>query len=140
EDSYSYDRTQHGRMLIRNVDTDRPDTEADYVATCFTLISEPIDGCDVHIEGELTGRRLDEASRMTYDPAAGVYRITLPLKQGAYNYRYVAVDRHTRHPKEGLIEGNFHQTVNEYTIRVYYRPRTARGYRLAGVTVITNDR
>lgn len=137
---YSYDRTQHGRMLIRNVDTDRPDTEADYVATGFTLISEPIDGCDVHIEGELTGRRLDEASRMTYDPAAGAYRITLPLKQGAYNYRFVAVDRHTRRPKEGLIEGNFHQTVNEYTIRVYYRPRTARGYRLAGVTVITNDR
>ena len=137
---YAYDRTQHGRMLVRTVDSDRPDTEADYVDTGFTLVSEPIEGCDVYIEGELTGRRLDETSRMDYDTTAGAYRLTLPLKQGAYNYRYLAVDRRTGRPIEGLIEGNFHQTVNEYTIRVYYRPRTARGYRLAGVTVITNDR
>ena len=137
---YTYDRTQHGRMLVRTVDSDRPDTEADYVDTGFTLVSEPIEGCDVYVEGELTYRRLDKTSRMDYDPTAGAYRLTLPLKQGAYNYRYLAVDRRTERPIEGLIEGNFHQTVNEYTIRVYYRPRTARGYRLAGVTVITNDR
>ena len=77
---------------------------------------------------------------MDYDRSAGAYRLTLPLKQGAYNYRFVAVDRRTGLPDEGLIEGNFHQTVNEYTIKVYYRPRSGRGYRLAGMTVITTDR
>ncbi len=51
---YTYDRTQHGRMLVRTVDSDRPDTEADYVDTGFTLVSEPIEGCDVYVEGELT--------------------------------------------------------------------------------------
>ncbi len=41
---------------------------------------------------------------MDYDPTAGAYRLTLPLKQGAYNYRYLAVDRRTERPIEGLIE------------------------------------
>lgn len=140
DSQYVFDQTQHGRALVRSVDTDRPDTEADYVDVSFTLETEPFEGYDVYVEGELTGRRLDAANRMDYDRSAGAYRLNLPLKQGAYNYRFVAVDRRTGLPDEGLIEGNFHQTVNEYTIKVYYRPRSGRGYRLAGMTVITTDR
>ena len=137
---YVYDQTQHGRMLIRSTDTDRHNTEADYADVSFRLVTDPIPGHDIYLEGEMTGRRLDAFSHMTYDFASGAYRLTLPLKQGAYNYQFVALDRRTGQPSEGLIEGNFHQTVNEYTIKVYYRPRTGRGYRLAGMTVITTDR
>lgn len=137
---YVYDQTQHGRMLIRSTDTDRHNTEADYADVSFRLVTDPIPGHDIYLEGEMTGRRLDAFSRMKYDFASGAYRLTLPLKQGAYNYQFVALDRRTGQPSEGLIEGDFHQTVNEYTIKVYYRPRTGRGYRLAGMTVITTDR
>lgn len=130
---YQYDQTQHGRFTVREYNSSNSDTEAEYILTTFTLESPKLDGADVYIEGELTGRRLDDGSRMKYNPIAGCYERTLLLKQGAYDYRYIAVPRRSGKPDMSYTEGNFCDTSNDYTVSVYYRRPGERFDRLAGI-------
>ncbi|MDE6512236.1 MAG: hypothetical protein K2L00_09140, partial [Muribaculaceae bacterium] len=61
----------------------------------------------------------------------GGYYLEMPLKQGSYNYRYAAVPRRgQRHPDPSVIEGNKHETRNEYRVQVWYRPIGGRYDRL----------
>lgn len=128
---YSYDQTQQGRYLIREYNSTDSDLGADYVTVHFLLDSPEVIDADVYVEGEFTGYRHDDASRMHYDYSRGAYLLEMPLKQGSYNYRYVAVPRiGNRLPDPSLIEGNKHETRNEYRVQVWYRPIGARYSRL----------
>lgn len=137
---YFYDRTQHGRYIVRTVEAeDDSDIRADYVLTHFTLEMPPLTGADIYIEGDLTGRRADPLSRMVYNYDEGRYEQSILLKQGAYNYQYLAVP----HGVSGVsltapVEGDKWETVNEYTVSVYHRPRGSRLDRLVGHTSTTS--
>lgn len=130
---YSYDSTQHGRFFVRESSSSRSDTEADYVLTHFALEMPELPDGDIFIEGDLTQRRFDPLSRMVYNRSTGRYEQSLLLKQGAYNYRYLAVPSGSLRGDTSPVEGDFHQTTNEYTIKVYNRPRGSRFDRLIGV-------
>lgn len=134
--SYLYDSTQQGRYLVRDVDTSDSDTEADYVLTHFTLQMPPIAGADIFIDGDLTDRRFTPASHMVYNHASGCYEQSLLLKQGAYNYQYLAVPNGSERGYTSPVEGDKYQTVNEYTVRVYHRPKGTRFDRLVGITTV----
>ena len=128
---YSYDQTQQGRFLVREYNATDSDLGADYVTVHFRLDAPEVVDADVFVEGEFTGWRLDSSTRMTYDYQQGAYLLEMPLKQGSYNYRYVAVPRRgDRRPDPSVIEGNKHETRNEYRIQVWYRPIGARYDRL----------
>lgn len=146
---YSYDSTQHGRFLVREYNAADPDTEADYSVVHFTLKMLPLLDADVYLDGDLTYRHLDDNSRMTYDPEAGVYHKALLLKQGAYNYRYLALpssaSREAKRASQPAartadVEGDFYQTVNEYEVAVYYRAPGERYDRLLGYTLLFSGR
>ncbi|MDE6066757.1 MAG: DUF5103 domain-containing protein [Duncaniella sp.] len=134
--SYLYDSTQQGRYVVRSVDTQESDTEADYVLTHFTLLMPPIAGADIFIDGDLTDRRMDPSSHMVYNHSTGAYEQSMLLKQGAYNYQYLVVPNGSDRGLTAPVEGNKYQTVNEYTIRVYHRPRGTRFDRLVGITTV----
>ena len=134
--SYLYDSTQQGRYLVRSVDTQQSDTEADYVLTHFTLEMPPIAGADIFIDGDLTDRRWNPSSHMVYNHSSGAYEQSLLLKQGAYNYQYLVVPNGSDRGQTAPVEGNKYQTANEYTIRVYHRPRGTRFDRLVGITTV----
>jgi hypothetical protein len=127
---YEYDQDQNGKFFINEINSTDPSIQADYVITHFELqsveLAEPL-----FLEGDLTGRRLDMDSRMAYDADRGVYYKTLLLKQGLYNYRYVTADG-----SPAPIEGNYYETVNEYTILLYHRAPGARYDRLIGTAVV----
>lgn len=128
--SYSYDEDQNGRFLIRNAEANDNDTEADYFYTKFTLkASEPFIE-PVFINGNFTYNTFDERYMMQYDALEEEYSLTLPLKQGAYNYQYLAKsgNRYTT----ALTEGNYYETENEYSIYVYHRPLGSRSDLLVG--------
>lgn len=150
---YRYDRTQHGRYFVREYNAEDSDTEADYVMVLFTLDMLPVPGCDIYLDGDFMLRRFDERSKMEYNPSEGRYEKLLPLKQGAYNYKYLAVPKeipveygHISQPmttpgdaapagKYSLtagVEGDHYQTVNEYRVAVYYRRPGDRYDRLLG--------
>lgn len=133
ESQYSYDETQQGRFLVREYNATDSNLGADYVTVHFTLDVPEVVDADVFVEGEFSGYRLDDSYRMHYDRDAHAYRLELPLKQGSYNYRYVAVPRGgDRTPDSSLIEGDHHETRNEYRVQVWYHPPGARYRRLAG--------
>ena len=139
---YYFDSTQHGRFFIREYNSQESDTEADYSVVHFTLKMLPLLEADVYIDGDLTYRHFDDSSKMKYDEEAGVYHKAMLLKQGAYNYQYVALP----HSKKGAaartadVEGDFYQTVNEYQAAIYYRAPGERYDRLLGFTLLYSGR
>lgn len=136
DETYLYDRTQAGAFRVRAAGVGDSDTEADYVLTHFTLAVPPMRDFDIFLEGDLTGRRYDPESRMVYNHASGAYEQSLLLKQGSYNYQYVAVPSGSLTGDAAVIEGNKYQTNNQYTLRAYHRPRGSRFDRLVGTATI----
>ena len=69
---------------------------------------------------------------MNYNDRNGTYEISLLLKQGFYNYKYVVVDKYGN-LDEGFISGNFDETENNFKVIAYYRDLGARYDRLIGM-------
>ena len=136
--NYIYDQTQHGRFLVRELNATDSDLGADYVNVRFLLQIPEQPGAQVYVQGEMTDPFPQAASRMVYSPELEAYTLTLPLKQGSYNYRYAIRAPGDQAPSPAPIEGNHFETRNEYTVHVYYRPPGTRGDRLLGVATIRN--
>lgn len=135
--NYEYDRTQHGRFLVREYNATDSDLGADYITVHFMLDMPRLRDADIYIDGEMTHDRFDSSNRMVFDSEAGLYRLEMPLKQGAYNYRYVTLPVSGKGiPSSKLTEGNKFETGNEYWVCVYYHPPGSRGDRLIGFYTI----
>lgn len=139
---YIYDRTQFGRFKIREYNSTDSDLGADYIDTHFTLDFPEVMNADIFLDGEFTGHLLLPQYRMRYDYDTRLYHATIPLKQGSYNYRYVASPRNAgdspqRAATPSLIEGNKAETINEYRIQVFVRKHGSRADRLVSDTTIT---
>lgn len=137
---YAYDSTQHGRFFIREYNSAESDTEADYAVVHFILDQPQLDGWTIYLDGDFTCRRFDQASIVPFNPATGRYEKAVLLKQGAYNYQYLAVRTGESVGTPRIIEGNKYQTTNEYLIKVYTRGPVDRTDRLIAVTLTTTAR
>lgn len=133
---YSYDSTQHGRFYIREQESAESDTEADYVVTHFYLEMPEAPGLDIYLDGDLVNRRLDGTSKMQYNNDIQAYEKALLLKQGSYNYQYIAVPQGMSSGLTSTVEGDFYNTANEYQISVYRRLPSERADRLMGYHTI----
>lgn len=136
EHEYTYDQTQQGRFKIDSYNATDPDLGADYIDVHFTLDFPRLMNGEIYVNGDFTSNRYDDRYRMQYDTESGLYSLTLPLKQGSYNYQYVAVKDGETKGSTALIEGNKYETQNEYDVTVYYRSPTGRADRLIGRTVV----
>jgi len=132
--TYGYDQDQNGRFLIRNAEAQDNDTEADYFITQFTLKADEPFLEPVYINGGFTYNSFDERYLMEYDFVEKEYTKSLLLKQGAYNYQYLA--KRGNSYTTSLIEGNYYETENEYQILIYYRPLGSRSDLLVGSLLI----
>ncbi|GHT71088.1 hypothetical protein FACS189455_2100 [Bacteroidia bacterium] len=130
--SYSYDEDANGKYIIRNRDGVDYDTEADYFFAHFYLPAQQPFNDDVYILSEIFNNIADECSKMDYSEKEKAYVKTLILKQGYYNYLYVTKKKGSDALSTALIEGNFFQTENQYSVYVYYRPAGARYDKLIG--------
>lgn len=130
---YTYNPDINGNYLITNIDATNPNIEADYVWMHFSLKPDPwFQDKEVHVYGNYNNYALEESNKMIYDEQDKVYRSTMLLKQGFYNYKYVAVNRDGS-LEEGTISGNFYQTENNYKVLVYYRDLGARYDKIIGL-------
>lgn len=130
--SHSYDRTQHGRFKVAEYNSTDSDLGADYVTVHFTLAAPGLAGKEIYVDGDFTNHRFDGFNRMTYDPSTGMHTAEIPLKQGSYNYRYVVAPQRGEEPDGTPVEGDYHETENEYLVLVYQREPGSRGDRLVG--------
>ncbi|MDE5652032.1 MAG: DUF5103 domain-containing protein [Muribaculaceae bacterium] len=133
--NYSFDSTQHGRFKIDEYNSTDPDLGADYIMTHFSLDMPEIPGAEIYVEGDLSLRGFSDSNRMKYLPEEGIYTLSIPLKQGSYNYQYVVVDKDARGvpgspADQSAVEGDHFETLNEYNVYVWMRTPGSRYDRL----------
>lgn len=137
DSDYIYDSTQRGRFMIDEFNATDPDLGADYVTVHFTLDAPEIMDGDIYLDGDLTLHSRDSRYKMQYDRSRGLYTLQLPLKQGSYNYQYVAVPKGRKGKgTSSPVEGDKFETINEYLVKVFHRPPGSRGDRLIGASTI----
>ena len=134
---YSFAYDLDGAFYILNQDGTDPRTDADYAHMFFTLGTQrsPLDGTP-YMLGRFNDYRLDENSKMHYDPSNHKFAIAVFLKQGVYDYTYVWVDKATGKQDDIALEGSHFETENDYQILVYYHPAGARWEELAGYQLL----
>ncbi|MEG2180732.1 MAG: DUF5103 domain-containing protein [Bacteroidales bacterium] len=134
---YYYDRDQNGKYIIRKSDAEINETEADYFMVHFCLEEEnPFIEGSIHLAGDFTYNRFTDETKLIYNFEQRRYEAALLLKQGHYNYQYLFLPRNGTKASPALMEGNFHETENEYLIKVYHRPPGQRYDRLIGYSLI----
>jgi hypothetical protein len=141
---YVYYHDLNGIYTIENADGDNPNWQSDYAHVHFTFVppgNQAYAGKDLYLFGELTNYTADDASRMVFNPGKGAYEATLFLKQGYYNYSYVAIDAKEKTNNRfsfASTEGNYNTTENNYTVLVYYRAFGGRYDELLGYTQVNS--
>ncbi len=130
----------NGNFIIEHLEENNPDLKGDYAKVLFAAgIDQALFDTDVYVVGEMTDWQLKEEFKMVYNPAVGSYVTQAFLKQGYYNYYYATVPEGEKEMNFEEFEGNWHQTENDYTILVYYRPFGARHDRLAAVRTFSSN-
>jgi len=129
---YTYNPDINGNFEITAIDRTDVDVEADYTMIHFSLLHDEFKDKDIHVYGNFNAFAIEEFTKMEFNPESKHYECLLKLKQGFYNYKYVAVDKTTGALDEGAISGDFWQTENNYKVMVYYRDLGARFDRLIG--------
>ena len=137
-EAYTRSDDFNGGFVIDHHETRQGSTEADYVATAFTLKAPETDG-EVYVNGKFNDWRLDERNRMTYSTELGQYTASILLKQGIYNYNYAVVRAGSERRDETYFEGSLFDTENTYEIIVYYRPLGSRADLVVGYQVIYHN-
>ncbi|WP_233885429.1 DUF5103 domain-containing protein [Tenacibaculum piscium] len=130
---YAYNPDINGQFVIRSLETNDPNTQADYSIIHFSLASfEPFQHKKVYVYGAFNNYEISEENSMKYDSIDEKYHAEIKLKQGFYNYSYVTLNQNkTLNLHE--VDGSFYQTENEYTVLVYYKPFGENYDRVIGV-------
>ena len=131
---YSADAALNGGFKINVFDRQNKNLEADYSWVNISLPMEsPLLGGSVHVVGELTDWRLDDMSRMEYNPSFKAYTLRLQLKQGYYSYQLLYLPARGNVAETAILEGDHCETPNTYNVSVYYRSPSDRADRLLAV-------
>ncbi len=113
--------------------------QSEYVDVLFTLYSPgEMYGEDLYIFGGLSEWQFKPEFKMAYNPIISSYVGKVTLKQGYYDYLYAAVSQKDGKADFEVTEGDWHETENEYTIFVYYRPFGSRFDQLIGVQIFNS--
>lgn len=134
--SYTLNPDLNGKFLVKRDRSDNNHIEADYFFVHFTLPMEaPVANGDVYVSGQLTDWRFYQKNKMEYNYEMHAYELSIPLKQGYYNYNYVVLSDTTNLIDDTLIDGSHYQTENDYVIYVYYRPMGENYDKLIGFKI-----
>jgi hypothetical protein len=127
----------NGGYIIANLDfQEDPTISADYADVHFFLKMEDPLPWPVYVAGDFSNYQATAPYTMQYDASLGGYTADVPLKQGWYNYIYLAGNK----DNAMNLEGTFSETENFYEVFVYYRPNTKPADILVGYTTLSTGR
>lgn len=130
---YTYNPDINGNFVVRNVDAQNQNIEAEYVRMHFNLqYFDDLGDKELHIYGSFNNWTIDGTTYLKYDQKSDSFRNERLFKQGFYNYKYVVVNRDGT-VDSGAVSGDFWQTENDYTVIVYFRDLGARYDRIIGM-------
>ncbi|GAA4105157.1 DUF5103 domain-containing protein [Mucilaginibacter panaciglaebae] len=140
QEGYTLLYDNDGKFFILNQDgSGEPRRDADYAHMYFSMFANKTDKEGAaYIVGKFNDYKLDDNSKMDFDPIKGRFFTSLFLKQGVYDYEYVWVDKNTGKADDVPIEGSHFETENEYQLLVYYRPVSGRWDELVGYRLLSN--
>ncbi|MBL7922982.1 MAG: DUF5103 domain-containing protein [Bacteroidia bacterium] len=122
----------NGKFLVKVYEGRDGHLEGDYLNVHFRLLSAlPESASSVYLEGGFSPDHPNQRFRMNYNPACACYELTILLKQGYYNYRYVQLDA-TGTYSVLETEGSHYETRNEYDFFVYWQEPGSRHEKLIG--------
>ncbi len=137
---YIYFRDLNGMYLVETYETINPYWQGDFATVHFSLAAPnaiPYADKDIYLAGQLTNYEFNDKTKMIFNAGKGAYECTAFLKQGYYNYTYIAVDKNDPSQRRDL-EGDYWETENSYTILMYYKSFTDRADQLIGVSKINS--
>lgn len=130
---YRFNPDINGQFIIRTLEANDPQTEADYAMMHFTLATkEPFMNKDVYVYGAFNNFEITEENKLQYDVNSNSYIGELLLKQGFYNYSFVTVNKYNEVDKNEIM-GSFFETENEYKVLFYFKAFGALYDRVVGV-------
>jgi hypothetical protein len=137
---YTYNPDINGNFIIKNVNAENNEVEADYAWIFFTLSAPAYYGKgDVYVNGMFNNYALTPEFKMDYNKDKGVFEKAIMIKQGFTNYQYVIADKTGKIDNENAIDGNFYQTVNDYFTLVYYKENNQRYHRVIGRGIASSE-
>jgi len=137
---YTYFPDFNGNFIVRNINTENPDIEADYSWVYFTLDAPTFfKNESIYITGMFNNYSLTEENKMVFNKQTKMYEKAILIKQGFTNYNYVVTDKNGKIQHRDAIDGNFFQTENSYTAIVYYRGNNDRYDRVIGVSTTSSE-
>ena len=130
---YTYNPDLNGNFFINALNSDQPETEADYAWVHFALQYPKLEeGQTIHVYGNFNNYAIEPQTALEYYEGENIYATAIQLKQGYYNYKYVIVDQDGT-LQEHTIGGSFWQTENNYKVLVYYRALGTRYDKIIGL-------
>lgn len=136
---YTYFPDINGNFVIKNINAQNNDIEADYSWVFFTLsVPAYYDKKGIYINGMFNNYALGDENKMDYNAERGVYEKAIMIKQGFTNFQYVIADDKGKVDEANAIDGNFYQTENNYFALVYYKENNQRYDRVIGKGIATS--
>jgi hypothetical protein len=137
---YTFFPDINGNFLVSNINAENNNIEADYSWVFFSLSAPNYFGKkDIYVVGMFDNYALSEENKMEYDAKTSRYEKAIFIKQGFVNYEYQIADKNGIIDQENAIDGNFHQTLNDYLVLVYYRENGERYDRVIGKGFTTSE-
>ncbi len=137
---YTFFPDINGNFLVSNINAENNAIEADYAWVFFSLSAPAyFDKKDIYVAGMFDNYALSDENRMEYNPKTALYEKAIFIKQGFVNFEYQIADKKGTIDRENAVDGNFHQTLNDYLALVYYRENGERYDRVIGKGFTTSE-
>ncbi len=136
---YTFFPDINGNFIVRNINAEQNEVEADYTWVFFSLSAPAYYGkSDIYINGMFNNFAISDQDKMVYNKDNGLYEKAIMIKQGFTNYQYIIADKTGKIDHENALDGNYYQTENNYFALAYYRANNQRYDRIIGKGIATS--
>ena len=130
---YTFYPDINGNYVVKNIGRENNEIEADYAWIFFSLSAPAFyDKKSIYVNGMFNNFVMNDENRMEYNAEKGIYEKAIMIKQGFTNFQYLIADSNGKIDEQNAIDGNHHQTENNYFALVYYKENNQRYDRVIG--------
>ena len=123
---YLFTNDLNGKFIVSSYDNPAANERGEYGHVHFNLETPKLSDSDVYVVGGFSDFLPYLRYKMTYNEEKEAYTSNCLLKNGFYDYMYLAVNKETGKPDLQALEGSVFESENNYVFLVYYRKYGSR--------------